>query len=161
MHQRNLGMRGKEFALSDCEEVLADTLTGLQLAVEESGATVTHDPLPTIMGDSPQIGQLFQNLIGNAIKYRSEKPPEIHISANDDGDKWVFAVRDNGIGIDPQYFDRIFVIFQKLHTRAEYPGTGIGLALCKRIVERHGGRIWVRSSPGEGATFLFTIPKRE
>jgi chemotaxis family two-component system sensor kinase Cph1 len=119
---------------------------------------VTHDPLPTVMVDKMQIGQLFQNLIGNAVKYHGVEPTRVHVSAEQKGNDWVFSVRDNGIGIDPQYAERIFVIFQRLHTREEYSGTGIGLAICKKIVERHRGRIWVESQVGAGATFSFTLP---
>ncbi|MDI6784607.1 MAG: ATP-binding protein [bacterium] len=121
---------------------------------------VVHDSLPTIMADESQIRLLFQNLVSNTIKFRSTEPPRIHISAELKGTDWEFAVRDNGIGIAPEYFDRIFVIFQKLHGKEQYPGTGIGLAICKRIIERHGGKIWVASEPGKGAMFFFTIPKR-
>ena len=153
-----VGTKGKDFALTDCESVLAKTLTSLQMSIQESGATVTHDLLPRVMGDSGQLAQLFQNLIGNGIKYRNRRAPEIHVSCRREGQDWLFAVKDNGIGIDPQYAERIFIIFQRLHTRQEYPGTGIGLAVCKRIVERHGGRIWVESTLGQGSTFWFTIP---
>ncbi len=119
------------------------------------------EKLPVISIDPLQLSQLFQNLLGNAIKFRSEQPPEVHISAERIDRAWRFAVKDNGIGIDPQYKDRIFLIFQRLHTRTKYPGTGIGLALCKKIVERHGGEIWVESEPGKGSTFYFTIPDFE
>jgi light-regulated signal transduction histidine kinase (bacteriophytochrome) len=118
------------------------------------------------MADSSQLRQVVQNLIGNAIKFRGERPPRVQVSAEpsveagSDRPRWLFAVRDNGIGIEPQYAERIFVLFQRLHTRADYPGTGIGLAICKKIVERHGGHIWMESQPGEGTTFFFTIPKR-
>jgi signal transduction histidine kinase len=152
--------RGKEFAPTDCEEVLAVALTSLRMAIHESGAQVTHDPLPTVMADESQLRQLFQNLIGNGIKYQSGAPPRVHISCVRDGQSWLFSVKDNGIGIDAQYAERIFVIFQRLHTQKDYPGTGIGLAICKKLVERHGGKIWVESAPGQGATFYFTIPVR-
>jgi chemotaxis family two-component system sensor kinase Cph1 len=120
---------------------------------------VTNDDLPTVLGDATQLIQLFQNLIGNAIKFHGNALPHVHISATSRGKEWEFAVRDNGIGLDPQYAQRIFVIFQRLHTKREYAGTGIGLSICKRIVERHGGRIWVESELGQGATFYFTVPK--
>jgi len=156
-----VGTKGKPPEPTDCEEVLAQTLKGLQAALQERGAEVTHDPLPTIMADGVQMGQLFQNLIGNGIKFQEEGvQPHVHVSVKDEGDNWLFSFGDNGIGIDSQYKDRIFVIFQRLHGKQEYKGTGIGLAVCKRIVERHGGRIWVESEPGKGATFLFTIPKK-
>ena len=153
-----VGTRAKGFEPTDCTAVLDQALANLKAAIEKSGAVVTHDPLPTVMADKLQLVQLFQNLIGNAIKFHVEKPPRIHVSAEQKGNEWVFSVRDNGIGIDPQYAERIFVIFQRLHTREEYPGTGIGLAICKKIVERRGGRIWVESQPGTGSTFYFTIP---
>jgi light-regulated signal transduction histidine kinase (bacteriophytochrome) len=122
---------------------------------------VKHDPLPTVMGDDIQLDQLFQNLLANAIKFHSETPPLIHVSAEHTGNEWKFSVRDNGIGFAPEYAERIFMIFQRLHSKSEYPGSGIGLAICKKIVERHGGRIWVNSEPGSGATFFFTIPDIE
>jgi hypothetical protein len=185
--------RGKPFEPTDCNSVLGQARVNLSLAIEESRALVTHDELPTVMADETQLVQLFQNLIGNAIKFRSQETPHIHISARQVTGtpviasplylrinstkqsptleeeiasqkalamtpEWLFSVRDNGIGIDPQYHERIFVIFQQLHGKEEYPGTGIGLSICKRIVERHGGRIWVESEPGEGSTFYFTIP---
>jgi PAS domain S-box-containing protein len=156
-----VGTRGKPFEPTDCGQVLAETLANLKIAIEESGARVEHGPLPTVQGDRVQLVQLLQNLIGNAVKFRGTSAPGVYVSAERCGDEWQFRVRDNGIGIEPQYFERIFVIFQRLHTREEYPGTGIGLALCKKIVERHGGRIWVESQPGRGATFHFTIPARE
>ena len=203
-----VGTKGKDFEPTDCEAVFDRTLDNLQKAVEESGAKLTHDSLPTVMADDMQLGQLFQNLIGNAVKFQSEEPPSIHMSCErieesaipgpdlitSDTVKvreawrnsrsksitakpsraragrnrqsamnkgWVFSVRDNGIGIDPEFTGRIFIIFQRLHKRGEYPGTGIGLAICKKIVERHGGRIWVESQSGKGSTFYFTIPRRE
>ncbi|MEQ8536914.1 MAG: ATP-binding protein [Coleofasciculus sp. D1-CHI-01] len=119
---------------------------------------VTYDALPTVIADQTQLTQLFQNLIGNAIKFRSETPPNVHISAQNQGNEWTFVVRDNGIGMESEYLERIFTIFQRLHSRRDYPGTGIGLAICKKIVERHGGRIWVNSELGIGTTFYFTIP---
>ena len=153
-----VGTRGKEFTATDCNVVLARTLLNLKTAIDESGAQVTQDQLPTVPGDEFQLGQLLQNLIGNAIKYRGQGPAEIRVRCERDGEMWRFAVTDNGIGIDPEYTDRIFVIFQRLHTRQEYPGTGIGLAICKKIVERHRGKIWVESEPGKGSTFYFTLP---
>ncbi len=153
-----VGSRGKEFESTDCAVFFEQAITNLKGTIGESGAVVTCGKLPTVMADKSQIGQLLQNLVGNAIKYHGVEPPRVHVSAEQKGEEWVFAVRDNGIGIDPQYADRIFVIFQRLHTREEYTGTGIGLAICKKIVERHGGRIWLESLLGSGATFYFTIP---
>ena len=155
-----VGTKGKDFKPIDCKTVLERTLDNLKKAVEESLAELTYEPLPTVMADDVQLGQLFQNLIGNAIKFRSEESPHIHISAERNEDKWIFSVGDNGIGIDPEFTERIFIIFQRLHKRRDYPGTGIGLAVCKKIVERHGGRIWVESKPEKGSTFYFTIPLR-
>ena len=184
-----VGTRGKLFETVDCTAIFNQSLNNLKMAIEETGAVITHDPLPTMMGDESQLVQLFQNLIDNAIKFRGKETPHIHISAThesrktmDDGretidqlrtarlsspksqlselkEGWVFSVRDNGIGIDPQDKERIFTIFQRLHGR-DYSGTGIGLSICKRIIERHGGKIWVESEPEEGSTFYFTIPDR-
>lgn len=156
-----VGTQGKEMQETDCEEVAASALANLKQMIDESGAVVTCTPLPKVIGDHSQLVLLLQNLIGNAIKFHGQRPPEIKITAESGENQWVFSVSDRGIGIDPQYFDRIFVIFQRLHPRTEYGGTGIGLAICKKIVERHGGRIWVESEPGKGSTFYFTIPKRE
>jgi light-regulated signal transduction histidine kinase (bacteriophytochrome) len=150
------GQQGS-LALIDCGDVLAKALLNLQAAIEESGATVTSDPLPTVAADEVMLMQLFQNLISNSIKYRSVETPRIHVSAERDAEGWLFAVRDNGVGIDAEYFDRVFGMFKRLHG-SEIPGTGMGLALCKKVVERQGGRIWVESEPGRGATFKFTIP---
>lgn len=146
------------FQLTEVETALERALGNLRQRITETGATITHDSLPTVMAGSTQLMQLFQNLIANAIKFRSDQPPQIHVGAERLEDEWLFWVRDNGIGIDPQFSDRIFVIFQRLHTRDEYPGTGMGLAICKKIIECHRGRIWVESQLGEGATFYFTIP---
>jgi signal transduction histidine kinase len=155
-----VGTRGKPFAPVDCGAVVEYAVANLELAIRESGAVVTRERLPTVMGDDLQLVQVFQNLIGNAIKFRGAAPPRVHVSAAGTGEEWIFRVSDNGIGIDPQYFARLFVIFQRLHSRAEYAGSGIGLAISKKIVERHGGRIWVESEPGKGATFCFSVPDR-
>lgn len=148
------------FAPIDCGAVLAKTLLNLQAAIEQSGAIVTSDPLPTVVAEEVSLMQLFQNLISNSIKYRGEETPRIHVSAERDARGWLFAVRDNGTGIDPQDTDRVFGMFKRLHG-SEIPGTGIGLALCKKVVERQGGRIWVESEAGRGATFKFTIPRAD
>jgi Bacteriophytochrome (light-regulated signal transduction histidine kinase) len=145
---------------TDFERVFLEAMINLKIAVEESGATVTHDKLPTEVADEMQMVQLFQNLIGNAIKFRRCEGPRIHVSARAESNEWIFSVHDNGIGIEPQFFDRIFTIFQRLHGREEYPGTGIGLTVSKKIVERHGGRIWLESEPGKGTTFYFTISRQ-
>ncbi len=152
-----LDTRPQENAVVDTEQVLALSLKNLQIAIEESGAQVSHDPLPRVMGDETRLVQLFQNLIGNAVKYHGEAPPRVHVSARMEGDKAVFSVKDNGIGIDPRYHDRIFQLFQRLHSREEYEGTGIGLTMCRRIVEQHNGKIWVESELGKGSTFYFTL----
>ena len=152
-----VGRRGKEPQPTDSGVVLERALQNLKLAIEDNEGSVTYDPLPIVMADDRQLEQLFQNLVGNAIKYHAEEPPRVHISAGFSDGWWRFAVKDNGIGIEPQYQERIFQMFQRLHTRKEYSGTGIGLAVCTRIVERHGGRIWVESEPGKGSTFMFTL----
>lgn len=151
-------LQGIEYELTDSGEAMGRALSNLQGRIANCGAIVTHDRLPTILADGTQLMQLFQNLIGNAIKFRSDRRPKIHIGAERLEDAWLFSVADNGIGLDPQFADRIFVIFQRLHTRDEYPGTGMGLAICKKIAECHRGRIWVESELGKGATFYFTIP---
>jgi chemotaxis family two-component system sensor kinase Cph1 len=142
----------------DCASLVQQALGNLRPTIEESRAEVVTEPLPMVTGDGHQLKQLFQNLIGNAIKFRNHAAPKVHVSARLDGDEWIFSIHDNGIGFDPQFADRIFVIFQRLHSKERYAGTGIGLAICKKIVERHNGRIWAESKPGEGATFYFTIP---
>jgi len=140
-------------------QLLSQALDNLQVAVKEGDVRVTHDELPTVRCNSSQLVQLFQNLVGNAIKFRGERPPEIHVGAVRRDGEIEFSVRDNGIGFDPKYAAKIFIIFQRLHTRGKYSGTGIGLAVCKKIVEHHGGRIWVESTAGQGSTFFFTIPE--
>lgn len=152
-------LRKPEFTRIDCEDVFEASLANLRLAIEESGAKVTHDLLPVVTADVSQIGQVMQNLIGNAIKFRGGKAPSIHVSVHEEPAEWRFSVKDDGIGIEEAYFESIFVIFQRLHGREEYEGSGIGLATCRRIVEQHRGRIWVESTPEAGATFYFTIPK--
>jgi signal transduction histidine kinase/DNA-binding LacI/PurR family transcriptional regulator len=157
----SVGARKNPFKPADCNKILNLVIVNLKVSIEENKAEITWDFLPTIPADETQLVQLFQNLIGNAIKFcRKDTRPEIHVSAHyTDGD-WQFAVSDNGIGIDHRYFDRLFIIFQRLHSREEYPGTGIGLALCKKIVENHGGQIWIESETGKGTTFFFTLPER-
>lgn len=152
-----VGTRGNPLIPTDMSGVLKIALSNLEIAVETSKAVVNVDPLPFVIGDSIQLVQLLQNLISNSIKFCSKHPPVIHIQAVRDGPRWTISVTDNGIGIDSKSFDRIFLVFQRLHTHEEYAGTGIGLAVCKRIVERHGGRIWVESSVGKGSTFFFTL----
>lgn len=153
--------RGAQFAPVDVNKAFELALSNLMVAVKESNAVVTRDDLPMVLGDEIQLAQLFQNLLANALKFRKPgTPPRVHVSVNRQGKTWIFSVTDNGIGIDQKYAERIFLIFQRLHSREEYPGTGIGLSLCKRIIERHGGRIWVVSEPGKGSVFFFTIPKR-
>lgn len=153
-----VGTRAKPLEPVESEEALRRALRDLELAIRDSGARVSHDALPRVMADPVQLAQLFLNLVGNAVKFRRDEPLRVHVSAQRRGDEWVFGVQDNGIGIDPSDHERVFVMFQRLHDRARYPGTGIGLAICKKIVERHGGRIWVESEAGQGATFRFTLP---
>ena len=152
-----VGTRGKPFTLVNCEHVVEQAMANLKIAIEESEAAVSYDVLPTVMGDEGQLVQLFQNLIGNAIKFRREEPPKVHIWARRRNSVVTFSVNDNGIGINPQHSQSIFEIFRRLHTREEYPGTGMGLAICKKIVERHGGHISVQSQPGQGSTFDFSV----
>ncbi|MGC4097311.1 MAG: ATP-binding protein [Nitrospira sp.] len=153
-----VGTRGNPFKPHDCNAILATACSNLKIAIDESGSVIEHDPLPTVTGDGLQLVQVFQNLIGNAIKYRSPAHPEIHVGASRQDQGWVISIRDNGIGFDQAFSERIFVIFQRLHSRLEYPGTGMGLAICKKIVERHGGKIWCESKLGHGSTFFFSIP---
>jgi light-regulated signal transduction histidine kinase (bacteriophytochrome) len=153
-----VGTRDAALVPTDVNDVVDRALRSLKLRIEETGASVTRDALPTVSADAGQLEQVFLNLIGNALKFRRAEPPHVHVAAQAKDGRWTFSVRDNGIGIDPQYFDRIFVLFKRLHDRSEYPGTGIGLAICKKIVEHHGGRIWVESEPGRGSTFSFTLP---
>jgi len=154
-----VGTKGKEFKPVPVESALRRAIVNLRAAIEESGAAVTYDALPVVQGDDLQLAQLFQNLLGNALKFRSASVPRIHVSSLEKKEEWEIVVADNGIGIEAQYFERIFMVFQRLHNKGEYPGTGIGLAICKKVVERHGGRIWVESKPGEGSAFHFTLPK--
>ena len=153
-----IDIQGEEFAPTDCDVVSDEVQDALQVAIEESNAEITADSLPTVYADESQLTQVFQNLLSNAIKYSGDEPPQIHITAEQKQQEWVFAVRDSGIGIDPDEADTIFDVFQRLHSRDEHSGTGIGLALCERIIERHDGQIWVESEPGEGSTFSFTLP---
>lgn len=154
-----IGRKQSKLTQVDCNELVAQVLTDLQVAIEQNQATISYDPLPTITGDPTQLAQLFQNLLGNAIKFRGEYPPRVHISAQEKDTEWQFTVSDNGIGMVPDQIERVFKVFQRLHSRLEYPGTGIGLAICKKIIELHGGRIWAESQPGEGSAFHFALPQ--
>lgn len=154
-----LNIETKEFKQTDLSNILDDVLLSMHTSIEENNAKITHDTLPTVKCDHSQIRQLFQNLITNAIKFHDKKPPKIHISSEKIGNKWKFSVQDNGIGINPQHQKKIFNVFNRLHSREEYEGTGIGLSIAKRIINHHKGRIWVESELGEGSTFYFTIPK--
>jgi light-regulated signal transduction histidine kinase (bacteriophytochrome) len=154
------GTNGRVLREISSENSLKGALTNLRVAIEESGAVVTHDLLPALTTDDAQLAQVFQNLVGNALKYRSAEVPHVHVSARTNGgNEWIFSVRDNGLGIDTQYFERIFILFQRLHGRNEFAGTGIGLAICKKLVEQLGGKIWVESQLGKGSTFCFSLPE--
>jgi signal transduction histidine kinase len=156
-----IGRANGTYTMVDCNSVLEELSKTLGPAIEEAGAVIHYGNLPAIWADRTQIAQLLQNLIGNAIKFRGEKAPDISIEALKNGELWEFSVADNGIGIAPEFADNIFVVFQRLHARTEYPGNGIGLAICKKIIERNGGKIWVESEAGSGATFKFTLPPRD
>jgi PAS domain S-box-containing protein len=156
-----VGTKGKDFKPVELEKSVRRALANLKAAIDESGAAVSYDPLPTLPADEVQLAQVFQNLMGNALKFRSPSAPRIHVGVTEKQDEWEIELRDNGIGIEPQYFERIFMVFQRLHNKGEYPGTGIGLAIVKKVVERHGGHIRVESKPGEGSAFIFTLPKHQ
>ena len=156
-----VGTRGKSFKTTDMNAVLEATIATFKQLIKKTNTTLTYNPLPVIIADESQMIQLLQNLISNAIKFRSEESPRINVSGDVKADKWIFSVSDNGIGIDSKNFDRIFIIFQRLHKKEEYSGTGIGLAVCKKIIQRHRGKIWVESELGKGSTFYFSIPKLE
>jgi light-regulated signal transduction histidine kinase (bacteriophytochrome) len=152
-----IGTSSRNFSPVALEEALKRVTDNLHIVIEANNAVITHEPLPSVLGDDTQMMQLLQNLISNAIKFRGKEPPRIHIGVGQLDDRWLIFVRDNGIGIDPKFTEKVFVIFQRLHTANQYPGTGIGLAIARKIVERHGGRIWVDSESGKGATFYFTL----
>lgn len=153
-----VGTHGKDFEPTDLNAVFDQALKNLKMVVEDTGAIINHDPLPTVMADSVQMVQLVQNLIANAIKFHGDEPPRIHVAAKQNQGEWTFSVKDNGIGLENQNSERIFLIFQRLHGKGEYQGSGIGLAICKKIVGRHGGHIWCESEPGKGSTFFFALP---
>ena len=150
--------RGKSFELYSLEKILDRVLANMSSTIEQKNAVVTRSPLPELTCDESQIHRLFQNLISNAIKFCSRSRPVIHVAAEEQKDHWLLSIKDNGIGIDPSHQKTIFKIFQRINGKNKYPGTGVGLAICRKIVERHGGRIWVESTPGEGCTFFFTLP---
>ena len=152
-----MGNGQDNFKVVDCQQIIRQAIANLQQKIEETQAIISYNFLPEIMADPVQLEQLWQNLISNALKYRSANKPEIYIRAVNQGDSWCFSIQDNGIGIKPEYSQRIFQIFQRLHTQEEYPGTGIGLAVCQKIVEHHGGKIWVESAEGRGSIFYFTL----
>ena len=153
-----IGRQDIEFQKIDCNSTMDTVLKNLQVAIEESGARVAYEQLPTVMADPSQLMQVLQNLIANGIKFRGTEPPVIQITSQQKDREWVFSITDNGIGIAPEYAEVVFVIFKRLHSRTDYPGSGIGLSICKRIIEYHGGRIWVESEPAHGCTFHFTLP---
>ncbi|MEZ4595124.1 MAG: ATP-binding protein, partial [Chloroflexota bacterium] len=153
-----VGQQNQNFTQVNLESILEQVCLNLEMQVKESQITITHDPLPTVLADKTQMLQLLQNLISNAIKFRNSSNPKIHLSAEKENARWLIKVADNGIGIDPKFSQQIFTIFQRLHTRDEYPGTGIGLAMCKKIIQKHGGEIWVESALGAGSTFYVSLP---
>lgn len=153
-----VGQHRRPFERVDCGKIVDQTIRHLKPIIDESGAVITRGPLPEVLGDPSELGQLFQNLLSNAIKFHGSAPPRVEVEAERVGDEWKLWVRDHGIGIAPEHFDRIFRIFQRLHARSEYPGTGIGLAICRKVVENHEGTMWVESRPQEGARFCFTLP---
>jgi PAS domain S-box-containing protein len=156
-----VGTRGAFFESVDMEKVLQDSITNLKISIEESKAEITHEPLPVVFGDASQLGQVMQNLLGNAIKFHQQgKNPLVHVAAKPGVNEWVFSVKDNGIGIDNELFGRLFTLFQRLNPQDKYPGSGVGLAVAKRVMQRHGGRIWVESQPGKGSTFYFSLPSK-
>ena len=152
-----LDTQAEAFELVDCSDIMDVATRNLSVLIDETGAEITYDRMPAVQGDSSQLVQLFQNMIGNAIKFRGDRSPIVHVGVRRSRNRWMFSVEDNGIGIAPEEKDQIFLIFKRLHTREEYPGTGIGLAVCKKVVERHGGRMWVESEPGKGSTFFFKL----
>jgi PAS domain S-box-containing protein len=153
----SVGAAGEDLELIESEAAVKRALSNLEVSIKESGAVVTQDPLPKVMADRMELGQVFQNLIGNGIKFRGRQPPRVHISAEKQPNEWLFSVRDNGVGIEAEDVDRIFQAFQRVHRDGKYAGSGIGLAICKKIIDRHGGRIWAESQPGKGSKFYFTI----
>jgi len=154
-----VGRKENESASVDCNAVMREVVQGLAVAIQQSKATVTFGSLPEVWGDRTQMVQVFQNLVGNALKFHSAQAPTVSVQAEENEKEWTFSVADNGIGIAPEQAEQIFTVFHRLHARTEYPGNGIGLAICKKIVERYGGRIWVESEAGAGATFRFTLPR--
>jgi len=153
-----VGSSQAEWSVVQTGTILERVMENLGVLIQESRAVVTHDDLPAVRGDPSQLVQLFQNLVANALKFRGEAPPVVHVGAKPENGRWLFSVRDNGIGIEPQYFRQLFTLFKRLHSKDKYPGTGIGLAICKKVVDNHAGKIWIESQPGAGSTFFFTLP---